>query len=264
MSRVQGVVTRGAETAQPGSLPWYRYEPWAAAWPWLRQGITARGRDDYDLGLFGNTRAGDAWNRWAALRARTGCGRAVHGHQIHGAHILRHAGGPAGLLIVADTDGHVTSAAGVLLTVSTADCVPIYLVDAERRVLGLLHAGWRGVAAGVLPAGLAVMARAGAIVGDLHVHLGPAICGGCYEVGPEVQVALGLPAQSGPGPVNLRDRLLGQALRAGIAPTRVSVSTFCTLCNESPFYSHRGGDRGRQMAFLGWMDPETTSRPDGS
>src|SRR5690606_18360795 len=101
-------------------------------------------------------------------------------------------------------DGHATRAPGLLLAVSVADCVPVSLVDPERRAVALLHAGWRGAAAGILERGLEVLAeRLLARPEDLHVHLGPAICGGCYEVGPEVHRALGLPEPPAPAPVDL-------------------------------------------------------------
>jgi copper oxidase (laccase) domain-containing protein len=105
---------------------------------------------------------------------------------------------------------------------------------------------------GIVEKGLEEMQnRFGTSPEDLHVHLGPAICGDCYEVGPEVFKALDLPVPGEPRPLDLRGIIATRAVRGGVCEGRLSVSSFCTLCRKSPFYSHRGGDEGRQVAFLG-------------
>ncbi|MGD2071752.1 MAG: polyphenol oxidase family protein, partial [Gemmatimonadota bacterium] len=166
-----------------------------------------------------------------------------------------HSGGAPGLHLCPDTDGHVTRTPGTLLTVATADCVPIFVVDPALRAVAVLHGGWRGVAAGVLDRGLEVLAeRLSSRVEDVAVHLGPAICGRCYEVGPEVHDALGLPVPETAAPVDLRAVVATRAVEAGVAAARVTVSDACTRCGDSPFFSHRGGDVERQLAFVG-IDP---------
>jgi copper oxidase (laccase) domain-containing protein len=128
----------------------------------------------------------------------------------------------------------------------------VFVVDPVRRVVALLHAGWRGAAGGILEAGVAMMAdRAGSRVEDLHVHHGPAVCGSCYEVGPEVFSALGLPEPLGPTPVDLRRALARRAVALGVPADHISISSHCTLCDQGAFFSHRGGDRARQVGFLG-------------
>lgn len=218
------------------------------------QGVSARGPDaePFDLGLFGSAPAGRALERWGALRRTTGFPRAVHARQVHGARVLAHGEGPPGLLVSEGYDGHWTDVPGVLLTVSVADCVPVFLVDPRRRVVAALHAGWRGVAAGMLEAGTRALASgAGSRPEDLWAHLGPAICGQCYEVGPEVHEALGLPRPSGPTPVDLRGELVRRAAALGVPPDAITVSEHCTRCTGSPLFSHRGGDSQRQMGFIG-------------
>ena len=85
----------------------------------------------------------------------------------------------------------------------------------------------------------------------LHAHLGPAICGACYEVGPEVCDALGLPKQSGPTPVDVRALLVSRARSLGMQECRITVSEHCTLCGTAGLFSHRGGRSERQAALLG-------------
>ncbi len=223
--------------------------------PWLVQGTTGRGEGGegggVDLGLFGRTPVGEALSRWRMLRVETGMRRAVHSLQVHGREILAHDTDDPGLVITEGYDGHLTRTPGVLLTVSVADCVPISIVAPGRngssaRVV-LLHGGWRGTAAGILQAGLA---RIGPAAGTPQVHLGPAICGPCYEVGPEVHEALGLTIPDWPAPVDVRAVLARQAIEAGIPPASITVSDHCTRCGDG-FFSHRAGSAGRQVGVLG-------------
>jgi copper oxidase (laccase) domain-containing protein len=111
-----------------------------------------------------------------------------------------------------------------------------------------LHAGWRGTAAGILDVGLAALDRRGYPPADCVVHLGPAICGPCYEVGPEVLAAVHGRSVSGKGQLDVRGVLVEQARRAGVSA--VSVSPWCTRCHAARFFSHRGGDAGRQLGVI--------------
>ena len=136
--------------------------------------------------------------------------------------------------------------------VTVADCVPVFLADPTRRALALLHAGWRGVVAGVLEKGISGLgSRFGSRPRDIFVHMGPSICGTCYEVGPEVHHALGLPVPDEPTAVDLRTILGQRALSGGILEGHITVSGFCTLCPGSPFFSHRRGEGQRQLGYLG-------------
>ncbi|HKJ03286.1 MAG TPA: laccase domain-containing protein, partial [Longimicrobiales bacterium] len=172
--------------APVGEPPSLVHPGWRSAFPWLVQGTTTRGaRDDsFDLGLFSDASTPRAvMENWNRLRRGAGLPRAVHAHQVHGVAVRVHGSGNAGLHVAEACDGHATAAAGVLLAVTAADCVPVFLVDPVGRAVAVLHAGWRGVAGGILEAGVAVLGdRCGSGSGDLHVHLGPAICGSCYKV----------------------------------------------------------------------------------
>lgn len=228
---------------------------WAAAFPWLIQGTTRRGSgaEPFDLGIFSDaTPARAVLHSWDRLRRGLGCSRVVHAHQLHGSAVRVHDRREPGLHLAGPCDGHVTSAAGVLLAVTVADCVPVFVVDPGRRAVALLHAGWRGVAGGILERGLAVLTeRIGSRAADLHVHLGPAICGRCYEVGPEVFEGLGLPVPPGPEHVDLRAVVARRAQASGVAASRLTVSAHCTRCGDADLFSHRRGDRARQAAYLG-------------
>jgi hypothetical protein len=237
-----------------GDVPAVAHPGWQEAFPWLVQGTTHRGDGDapFDLGLYAAASPPRSVMRnWEALRRASGLGRIVYAHQVHGAEMRAHGAGETGLHVAEACDGHVTAEPDVLLTVSVADCVPVSVVDPGRRAVALLHAGWRGAAAGILDRGLEDLVGGGSRIPDLYVHLGPAICGACYEVGPEVFAALGLPRPAAPTPVDLRAWLAGRAVAAGVPTEQVSLSTHCTLCGDGDFFSHRGGDRERQVGFLG-------------
>jgi polyphenol oxidase len=240
------------ETAVRGDVPLLSHPAWTERHPWLAQGTTGRGEGEpFDLGLFGGSPVGATAARWRALRQVAGLSRAVHARQVHAATILRHAGFAPGLLIADDADGHITDEPGLLLTASVADCVPVFLVAPRTRTIALLHAGWRGVAAGILQAGLERLRQEHFIEpGEVEAHFGPAICGECYEVGGEVTRALGL-GETGTARLDLRAALAARALDLGIPAAAVTVSSHCTRCGDGVFFSHRGGDPERQMAVLG-------------
>ena len=221
---------------------------WAVDLPWVVQGISSR---PHDMSLFGGAPAGSVVPRWQQLRDRLLCSAIVHSRQVHAADVLLHEAVPPGVLIAQDADGHATRQTGLLLSVSVADCVPVHVVAPEARAVALLHAGWRGAAAGILERGVDALTRhLGAHVSELHIHFGPAICGDCYEVGAEVPRGLGV-TDVGVTHVDLRAHLVERAHALGIAARRLTVSAHCTRHGDSPFHSHRGGAAERQIAVLG-------------
>ncbi len=241
------------EVPGPGEVPHYVHPGWAEQFPWLIQGTTARGneRTPFDLALFGRVDPGAALDRMLVLSAELGCNRAVLGKQIHGGSVASHKSSALGLKILPATDGHMTDTEGIFMAVTVADCVPVFLVEPKSRVVGLLHAGWRGAAADILETGLAKLTQEYEVKpNELWVHFGPAADGTRYEVGAEVFEALGLAAPSEPTPIDLRAELARRAGEAGVPLSQVSISTHSTMAPDSPFFSHRRGDLGRQVAFL--------------
>jgi polyphenol oxidase len=244
------------EVLAGGDAPLWLHPVWADRFPWLVQGTTGAGRKDdpFDLGLFGDQPIGPAMARWRRLLAHTGLPAAVHSRQTHGAEILVHEQAQwSGLLVAEGVDGHVTRSRGVLLTVSVADCVPVAIVDSGGRRLALVHAGWRGVAAGIVENACHLLQQKGASVGDLYAHSGPSICGKCYEVGVEVHRAVNphLEAPDGPTPIDLRASLAERLLEMGLPAANVTMSGHCTRCGPGEFFSHRRGSPARQMSVLG-------------
>jgi polyphenol oxidase len=249
-----GEIREIREEALPGVVPLRVHPEWLDRFPWLVQGTTWAGAGDepFDLGLSGEQPVGRVLGRWRELREGLGLPSAVHARQVHGAEVRTHRGSlPPGLTVMEGFDGHLTELPGVLLTVSVADCIPISLVDPGRRTVALLHGGWRGVAGGIVERALSLLADGGAPPASLVAHAGPAICGGCYEVGPEVHAAIhpGLPAPPAPMPIDLRAAVAQRLRAAGVPAEAITLSAHCTRCGEG-FFSHRAGSAARQMGVL--------------
>ena len=247
---------RQRETANPSrGIPCLELPEWRARFG-LVAGITTRGdAGDFSLGLWsGSAPVADVMRRWAEFRGAftPGCTAVVVSRQCHGTRVRWHERAGEGWLLLDGYDGHLTAATGLLLGVSVADCVPVYLVARQGAVVGLLHAGWRGIAAGVLEAGLERFSTAAAISpSDVIMHCGVSICGDCYEVGPEVILNVTGRRVGAAERLDLRGELVRRARERGVA--EVTISPYCTRHDTGWFHSHRGsgGQAGRMIAYLG-------------
>lgn len=212
-----------------------------------------------------------ALHEWAAGRFEL----VIGGTQVHGARLFQAdavrvpepegRSGPA-TVRVAGYDGFLASRPGVLLTVGVADCVPAFLAAPERTVVALLHAGWRGVAAGIVPLAIETMQREyGVTPGEIRAWWGPAIGPCCYPVGPEVVDALAATpagarreswlAVDGEdiARVDLRAALTLQAVASGVPTASIASSPLCTACDERLHsYRRERGEGGRMLALAGY------------
>jgi YfiH family protein len=165
-------------------------------------------------------------------------------NQVHGTTIVRAEDFQTGTDQPPAADGSVTALAHRPLVVMTADCLPVVACDRAGTVVGAFHAGWKGLVAGVLEAGLAAMGRPPV---DLLVWIGPSIGPESYQVGPEVRDAyLGSdPAHradfADDGPLHWKFDLAGAAVRrlARLGVGSVARSRWDTLGDEDLFFSHR-------------------------
>ncbi|MEO7997587.1 MAG: polyphenol oxidase family protein [Gemmatimonadaceae bacterium] len=204
------------------------------------------------FGLGSDEPVGAVMDRWSALQsdlANIGVNRLASAHQVHGYAVSLHQDGWTGWLRQRGVDGHVSAVPGTALAVTVADCTPVFV--AHPKAVAMLHAGWRGTASHILKAGLEAMLTLGALPDECFVHLGPSICAPCYEVGPEVLTAVtGLPAK-GKGHLDVRAVLAEQAYALGVR--QLDVSSWCTRCGGGRFFSHRGGDAGRQLGVIVYL-----------
>jgi hypothetical protein len=158
----------------------------------------------------------------------------------------------------AGLDALYTDVPGLALGVLAADCAPVLIADPVRRVVGVAHAGRAGTASGVVPALVAAMSRAGAEPGRMRAVAGPAICGGCYEVGAAVQeeVAAAVPqtqctTRAGSAGLDIRAGIAAQLASAGV--TQVRIDPRCTA--ETPgLYSYRRDGQTGRFAGLAWLE----------
>ncbi|HEX5387632.1 MAG TPA: polyphenol oxidase family protein [Gemmatimonadales bacterium] len=255
------------EAPVAGPVPRFEIPGWRKRYG-VVAGITGRGtgggeEGDFDLGLWTRAPVADVMTRWREFRqAEPGFHAHVMAHQAHGARLARH-GETAGWVVLDGVDGHVTSRPGVLLLVTAADCIPIYLTAPREGAVALLHAGWRGTAAGILERGIRALARkVGVPPAELAMHCGVGICGDCYEVGAEVMAACGVPAEGrGPWHLDLRSHLAARGRALGLV--NITRSAWCSAHDRPTFFSHRasGGTDGRMVAYLGRPDWGTGTSP---
>jgi YfiH family protein len=175
--------------------------------------------------------------------------------QVHGTEVVDAASAPA----LARADAAVARARHVVCAVLTADCVPVLLAAADGAAVAVAHAGWRGLAAGVIEA---AVARMGVAAGTVIAWLGPAIGPRAYEVGPEVRAAFVRHDAAAAAAFAPRrdDRFLADLFllarqrlaRAGVAA--VYGGRDCTFSDAARFYSYRREPATGRFASLVWID----------
>jgi len=185
-------------------------------------------------------------------------------------------------------DGLITQRPGILLSILTADCLPVILVDTKRRGVGVFHAGWRGTLKRIVEKGAGEMHRYfNTSPADIRAAIGPGVHGCCYNVGPELRTQFESQFEYGsklfreveesdpvrekypllfltaraPGHSELPKKLCldlveanrQQLLAIGVASKHISASPLCTACRNDLLFSYRGekGVTGRMMAIAG-------------
>lgn len=191
--------------------------------------------------------------------------RQVHGKEVWSPPPPPPEGRPVRLKDAPCADAMVTDRPGNLLVIRTADCVPVLLASRDGAVVAAVHAGWRGVVAGVIPQTLrALQTRHGLVPQDLIAAIGPCISAEHFEVGPDVGQAFAAAGlmnaveQRGPKPhVDLQEAVDEQLRHAGFAIEAIDRNDRCTYRDEAEFYSHRrdvthrgGRDTGRMAAVI--------------
>lgn len=207
------------------------------------------GRSAGSFGTVSDEPVRDVMARWSALRALVGGGdaRLATATQVHGARIIEHGGAWRGWLRCDDADGHLACERGTAMAVTVADCVPVFLAHPSGAA-AVLHSGWRGTVDGITARAIERLAALGLATRELSLHCGPAICGKCYEVSPDVFGQLTGRSADTPTPVDLRALIVDHARVLGVR--EISVSALCTRCDNDRLFSHRAGDAGRQLGVI--------------
>jgi YfiH family protein len=221
---------------------------------------------------FTTTRTGGfSKDSWSSMNLGMCCGddsRAVHRNreklmsrlpaapqwlrQVHGTQVVTHSLAAGEEL---EADGLVSSSPGQVCAVLTADCLPVLLCNRSGSRVAAAHAGWRGLAQGVLQATVRQMKEA---PGEIMAWLGPAIGPGVYEVGEDVWQAF--PEEQG---INFRENgetwmldLYGVARRilTELGITAVYGGHFCTYSDSERFFSYRRDGVTGRMASVIWLE----------
>jgi len=174
--------------------------------------------------------------------------------QVHGVTVVDAAEAPAGT----DADASFSASRNVVCAVMAADCLPVLIAEERGAAVGIAHAGWRGLAAGVIEATMQAMAVP---PGRLLAWLGPAIGAQAYEVGAEVRAAFlardarAEPAfaPTRPGHWNLDLCAVARQRLEAVGVTRVSGGSYCTASTPTLFYSYRKDKTAERMAALIWL-----------
>lgn len=180
--------------------------------------------------------------------------------QVHGTQVLRLEAPPRDGVIEPEADAAVSSTPAVVLAILTADCLPIVFCNRAGTEIAAAHAGWRGLAAGVLEATVAAMHSA---PDDLLAWIGPAAGPAHYEIGVEVQDAFVavdegasaafVPTRPGHWMVDLP--MLARRRLGAVGVHAVYGGMHCTIADAGRYFSHRRDGRTGRIATLAWLDP---------
>lgn len=219
-------------------------------------GVSSGAHASLNLGL----RCGDAVDDVLENRRRLGRllpASPVWLRQVHGCGVLRIAAAPGDA--EPQADACVTTLPGTVCAVLVADCMPVFLADGRGEAVGVAHAGWRGLSAGVIEATVAAFPCAPA---RLVAWLGPAIGPRAYEVGDEVRAAFVShdaaaadafrPTRPGHWLADLYALARRRLSSCGVS--RVSGGTYCTYSEPERFYSFRRDRVTGRMAALAWLE----------
>lgn len=179
--------------------------------------------------------------------------------QVHGVVVARAGQGSSGEPVA---DASVTSAAGCVLSVLTADCLPVLVCNEDGSEVAAAHAGWRGLADGVLEATIRALRSPAS---ELLAWMGPAAGPQTYEIGADVRDALvrehstdaAAFVATRPGHWTVDLYALARRRLHDTGVSRVFGGGLCTISDPARFYSHRRDQRTGRMASLIWVQPRT-------
>jgi hypothetical protein len=162
-------------------------------------------------------------------------------------------------------DGAVTRTPGIVVAVQTADCLPVLFADRNGTAVGIAHAGWRGLAAGVLEATLSALQALGVPAQDVNAWIGPGIGQRAFEVGADVHAAFCerdpasaaafVPVRPGKWQADLYALARARLAIAGVGA--VTGGSFCTHDEPARFFSYRRSPQSGRMASLVWLERDT-------
>jgi len=153
-------------------------------------------------------------------------------------------------------DGLVTTNPKILLTLKVADCVPVYLYESGKNMIGLVHSGWRGTVGKIVPNAIQLMQKNGAEIVEIKCFLGPTIGFCCYEVDGEVAHKFDdeakMKMETRKWKVGLHEQISLQLAARGVQKKNIRFSNMCTYeSQDCHSYRRDGENAGRMFAFMG-------------
>jgi polyphenol oxidase len=165
------------------------------------------------------------------------------------------------------TDGFYTNKEGILLTLCYADCVPLFFVSPNYRMIGAAHAGWKGTVNEIARKMIEKWEEEGIPAHQIFVTIGPSICEKCYIVNDyvinfventlvDVEKKPYNLIKEGQYELDLRKLNKMILLKAGVPEKNIQTSQLCSSCHQSEFFSHRRdhGKTGRMLSYIGWKE----------
>ncbi len=237
---LQGSSAKSSGTAQEG---WFDLAPLLGETP--VKAILSQRNSDYLGTSVDQHRKGLAGQQGLPLE-RIAIPRQVHGNRVETARPGH---------VHPETDGLFTDDPAVILSLQVADCSPVFFYHRQTGFRGLVHAGWRGLAGGVLTAAAGFLRARGADLCQTDVAVGPTIELACFEVGPEVTELFSPTVwqlkSNGRFQLDLVAAVREQLVEAGIPGTRINSVDVCTRCDPRCHSYRRDGKRaGRMVAFF--------------
>ncbi len=182
----------------------------------------------------------------------------VNVRQVHGNNVIVVKARPRIKELLENADGIITNVPNLPIAIRTADCLPIFLCDPKNQVIGVVHAGWRGIKKGIIAQALKAMKKDfHSRYQDVRVAIGPAIKSCCYRVGAEFNSHF-------PEETLKKDKgyyldlvavARKQLFDLGVFPRNVYDSTICTSCDKDYFSYRREGDAAGRMISLMMIRP---------
>lgn len=258
-------------------IPVFRLLVWEQRYPHVIAGFSAREKEADKDGRNYALHVGENPEQVIENRRRLAEGLGMSlatwtcGEQVHRTHIQevtsidRGKGNTSRKEAFPETDGMFTKEADLLLASFYADCVPLFFYSPDLDLVGIAHAGWKGTVGKIGPRMVQEMVQRGADPKQIEVVIGPSISSCCYEVDQrvieplreayqaELPEEIAKPTDESHWKLDLKQANRALLRHAGVSDSHIFISSYCTSCEDSFFYSHRRdqGDTGRMVAYIG-------------
>ena len=158
---------------------------------------------------------------------------------------------------IAATDALISNSNSIVLSIQVADCIPLFLADPLNSVIGLVHAGWRGVEKNIIPDTINRMVQKSASIEGMIAFIGPSIRQCCFEIGPEVSkkfpIDCLIKGNRDRSFLDLQRVAINHLLGSQVLEKNIFSSEECTKCNPDKYFSYRrsGTKAGRMIGVIG-------------